>query len=350
VAASDLPADTAQVVIEPASIVYEHIEETAPQRVLVEPVLKPVPVNVKFTPIVVQPKKAAHVVIEPASIVYEHIEETAPLVATGVEKLSFVISSTVQAGPAVVSPYAAPLVKTAPVIVESIAPAVAPKIVETEPIKSLSSVTPYVNIISPRAPIIKNTPTKGSIPILRPIPVVTGNSIQIEEPKAEVIIIENPVHIVPAALPVFRAIPEVIVSPVANALPEVFELPVVRATPEVILAVGPEPLDAPNPPLPTGDVPFRGGQFHAQDEQGQYAFGYYGGSSTRVETKDSLGRVSGSFAYVNPDGDIQVRKYSSAPGVGFKVAASDLPADTPEVAEVKKAHAKLIADTRASNL
>ncbi|XP_045622108.2 streptococcal hemagglutinin [Procambarus clarkii] len=101
----------------------------------------------------------------------------------------------------------------------------------------------------------------------------------------------------------------------------------------VIVAAAPEPLLAPDPPLPSVGEPYVGGQFHAQDEAGQYSFGHWGGSSTRVETRDFLGRTYGSFAYVNPDGDVEVRKYSASPATGFRVAASDLPTDTPKVAQ-----------------
>merc|ERR1719209_1672384 len=138
-------------------------------------------------------------------------------------------------------------------------------------------------------------------------------------------------------------------------------IPVVKAaivgSPMPLLA--PEPLNAPNPPMPTPDVPFVGGQFHAQDELGQYAFGHYGGPNTRVEAKDYLGRVHGSFAYTNPEGVVHVRKYAAASGMGFKVAGSDIPVDTvvesPDVAAAKvklaeafAAHAQAIATAKAA--
>merc|ERR1711970_249074 len=130
-------------------------------------------------------------------------------------------------------------------------------------------------------------------------------------------------------------------------------VPVVVATPvlksvavasPMVVAEAPEPLDAPNPPMPSPDVPFVGGQFHAQDELGQYAFGHHGGPNTRVETRDFLGRVTGSFAYTNPEGNVHVRKYAAASGMGFKVAGSDIPVDTPEVAAAKADLAKAFVD------
>merc|ERR1712106_305353 len=135
--------------------------------------------------------------------------------------------------------------------------------------------------------------------------------------------------------------------PAVVAHPVVKSASVAVASP-VIVAAAPEPLDAPNPPMPSLNVPFVGGQFHAQDEMGQYAFGHHGGSSTRVETRDYLGRVTGSFSYVNPEGEVHVRKYAAASGIGFKVAGSDIPVDTPEVAAAKISHAEAIATAKAA--
>ncbi|XP_066979321.1 cuticle protein 7-like [Macrobrachium rosenbergii] len=151
----------------------------------------------------------------------------------------------------------------------------------------------------------------------------------------------------PLAAPVIPAAPIPVVK-AAVAVPA--PAPVVP----VAVAVAPEPLQAPEPPMPSIGEPFVGGQFHAQDEAGQYSFGHWGGPNTRVETRDSLGRTTGSFAYVDPEGDVQVRKYAAAPASGFKVAASDLPVDTnlvvqdtPEVARVKAAHARAFEAARS---
>merc|ERR1712142_797199 len=156
-----------------------------------------------------------------------------------------------------------------------------------------------------------------------------------------------------AAIPVFKAatpaIKPVVIeaSPVAVVTPTGKAASVAVASP-VVVAEAPEPLDAPNPPMPRLDVPFVGGQFHAQDEHGQYAFGHHGGSNTRVETRDYLGRVTGSFSYVNPEGDVHVRKYAAASGIGFKVAGSDIPVDTPEVAAAKATHSEAISTAKAA--
>ncbi|XP_047497350.1 uncharacterized protein LOC125044624 [Penaeus chinensis] len=41
-------------------------------------------------------------------------------------------------------------------------------------------------------------------------------------------------------------------------------------------------------------------QYHAQDELGQYSFGYNAGDSARQESRDAYGNVRGSFSYVGP--------------------------------------------------
>merc|ERR1711962_744595 len=169
-------------------------------------------------------------------------------------------------------------------------------------------------------------------PVVRPIatPVSYAAAIDIAAPW----IVQEPKAVVPVVTPV--------VTPVVKAAS------VAVASP-VVVAEAPEPLDAPNPPMPTLNVPFRGGQFHAQDELGQYAFGHHGGSNTRVEARDYLGRVTGSFSYVNPEGDVHVRKYAAASGMGFKVAGSDIPVDTPEVAAAKTTHSEAIATAKAAS-
>ena len=138
----------------------------------------------------------------------------------------------------------------------------------------------------------------------------------------------------------------------APELPRIVE-PVVLSAPSappaagVVVVESPNPLNAPDAPMPSLALDGHTGQFHAQDEFGQYTFGHYGGPNTRVETKDAFGRVSGSFAYVNPVGDVQVRKYAAAPLSGFRVAASDLVEETAEVAAVRRQHLMAHAAARA---
>jgi len=100
-------------------------------------------------------------------------------------------------------------------------------------------------------------------------------------------------------------------------------------------------------------------QHHAQDEFGQFNFGYSGGPSSRHETKDIFGTVRGAFNYIDGDGNVQHQSYV-ADAAGFRVAGTNLPVapeapsgadtiylnppkpveDTPAVATAKAAHQK----------
>ncbi|XP_034237978.1 cuticle protein 19.8-like [Thrips palmi] len=73
-------------------------------------------------------------------------------------------------------------------------------------------------------------------------------------------------------------------------------------------------------------------QYHAQDELGQYSYGYAGGPSSKAETRTADGVTRGSFSYVDSHGLLQSRSYVSDPVNGFRVAASDLPVGPAPVA------------------
>ncbi|XP_071522313.1 uncharacterized protein [Panulirus ornatus] len=149
-----------------------------------------------------------------------------------------------------------------------------------------------------------------------------------------------------AARPAVSNIPEPGIKFTRYGVPIQSPTPVQYAVPPSPAGISSDPMLAPNPPMPSPDVPYVGGKYHAQDEMGQYSFRHWGGSNTRTESRDFTGRTSGSFAYVNPDGDVQVRKYGASPITGFKVAASDLPKDTPAVAMIKDVLAKAHEDAR----
>jgi hypothetical protein len=66
-------------------------------------------------------------------------------------------------------------------------------------------------------------------------------------------------------------------------------------------------------------------QFHAQDELGQYSYGYSGGPSSKTESKDAFGNVRGGYSYVDANGIVQNVNYIADPVNGFRVAATNLP-------------------------
>ncbi|XP_037778365.1 cuticle protein 19.8-like [Penaeus monodon] len=110
-------------------------------------------------------------------------------------------------------------------------------------------------------------------------------------------------------------------------------------------------------------------QYHAQDELGQYSFGYAGGPSSRAESRDAFGVVRGSYNYVDSEGKLQTQHYV-ADALGFRVSGTNLPVapdapvtaplaalpgplpepvqDTPEVAAAKAAHQQAYDEAAAA--
>lgn len=66
-------------------------------------------------------------------------------------------------------------------------------------------------------------------------------------------------------------------------------------------------------------------QYHAQDELGQYSYGYVGPWSSKAESKTADGITRGGYSYIDANGILQTVHYVSDPVNGFRVAASNLP-------------------------
>merc|ERR1711937_1106232 len=66
-------------------------------------------------------------------------------------------------------------------------------------------------------------------------------------------------------------------------------------------------------------------QFHAQDEFGQFSFGYENINSAKTETKDAFGVTRGSYQYVDANGILQTVNYIADPVNGFRVAGTNIP-------------------------
>lgn len=96
-------------------------------------------------------------------------------------------------------------------------------------------------------------------------------------------------------------------------------------------------------------------QYHAQDGHGQYTYGYSGVQSAKAESKTADGITRGRYSYIDSNGIIQSASYVSDPVNGFRVAATNLPAqvptqvtDTPEVAAAKASHAVAFNEAAAA--
>ncbi|ROT70717.1 hypothetical protein C7M84_010986 [Penaeus vannamei] len=100
--------------------------------------------------------------------------------------------------------------------------------------------------------------------------------------------------------------------------------PITLKTP-VVKTVAPAPItyNVAAAPLAYNVAPFAPvapiqSQYHAQDEIGQYSFGYAGGPSSRAESRDAFGVVRGSYNYVDSEGKVQTQHYV-ADALGFRV-------------------------------
>jgi uncharacterized protein affecting Mg2+/Co2+ transport len=78
------------------------------------------------------------------------------------------------------------------------------------------------------------------------------------------------------------------------------------------------------PVVQAAAVDTTGSQYHAQDDFGQYSFGYNDGSSVKQEIKTADGVIRGAYSYVDADGIVQNVNYI-ADALGFRVGATNLP-------------------------
>merc|ERR1712123_343154 len=88
-------------------------------------------------------------------------------------------------------------------------------------------------------------------------------------------------------------------------------------------AAAPGPLQFAPAPLPIPSTP--SSQFHAQDEFGQFSFGYENINSAKTENRDAFGVTRGSYQYVDANGILQTVNYIADPVNGFRVAGTNIP-------------------------
>ena len=91
--------------------------------------------------------------------------------------------------------------------------------------------------------------------------------------------------------------------------------PIEAAAP--VVTVNAAPIEAAAPLNPSS-------QFHAQDEFGNFQYGYSNINSQKHETGNAYGGVSGSYSYVDANGIVQTINYI-ADELGFRVQGTNLP-------------------------
>merc|ERR1711862_3623 len=102
-------------------------------------------------------------------------------------------------------------------------------------------------------------------------------------------------------------------------------LPLAQVPAPLALAHAPAPLSVAPAPVPVAIPSTPSSQFHAQDEFGQFSFGYENINSAKTETKDAFGVTRGSYQYVDANGILQTVNYIADPVNGFRVAGTNIP-------------------------
>merc|ERR1712080_248743 len=87
--------------------------------------------------------------------------------------------------------------------------------------------------------------------------------------------------------------------------------------------------------------------YHAQDDFGQYNYGYSDPNSVKQEVKTADGVTRGSYSYVDANGIVQTVNYISD-AMGFRVAATNLPVHNVDAAPAPVAVAAAPVTTAAA--
>merc|ERR1712004_595943 len=211
-------------------------------------------------------------------------------------------------------------------------------------------------VLAPRQPAALPLQLVHAAPQPVPLPLVHNHAQPIFHSAPEPLI-----HPLPAAAPVISPLPAAapLVHPLPAAAPLVHNLP--AAAP-----LAPQPLPLAGAPIP---VPIQApsSQFHAQDEFGQFSFGYENINSAKTETKDAFGVTRGSYQYVDANGIVQTVNYIADDINGFRVAGTNIPTapaqpvvaaaplvapvpvlETPEVAAARAEHLAAHAEAKAA--
>ena len=180
---------------------------------------------------------------------------------------------------------------------------------------------PVINHVIHTAPVVQSIPAPA--PVAAPLPTVF-NDFRNFVPVNQVFAPEQFTFVAaPSTLP--QAVP----APLAAPAPVPAPLPV--AAPAPLPLAAPVPLAAPAPVAPIVEPP--SSQFHAQDEFGQFSFGYQNINSAKTESRDAFGVTRGSYQYVDANGILQTVNYIADPVNGFRVAGTNIPV-APEVTPV----------------
>ncbi|GLV32643.1 Cuticular protein 72Ea [Carabus blaptoides fortunei] len=89
--------------------------------------------------------------------------------------------------------------------------------------------------------------------------------------------------------------------------------------------------------------------YHAQNKYGEYMYGYTSDWSAKDEMKTADGVTRGGYSYIDANGILQTVQYTSDPVNGFRVIATNIPHDLPEVAYARAQHLAIYENIKAEH-
>merc|ERR1711962_1214051 len=149
-------------------------------------------------------------------------------------------------------------------------------------------------------------------------------------------------------------------------IPAAVAAPILDPIAAPLAAPIPAPIAAPIAAPLAAPITAPSSQFHAQDEFGQFSFGYENINSAKQETKDAFGVTRGRYQYVDANGLVQTVNYISDDINGFRVSGTNLPVapaalpvipaapvlapvkETPEVAKARAEHLAAHEEAKAA--
>merc|ERR1711970_1149773 len=205
---------------------------------------------------------------------------------------------------------------------------------EAEPIDAGYGIPQALPLTLP-VPLVHNAPAPILNHFVHPVPVAPT-------PIAPVPVAPTPVAPVPAFdarnfVPVNQVFQPNQFSFIPAPAPEAFPIsqipaplnlapaPVAQIPAPFPVALAPAPLSFAPAPIPAAIPSTPSSQFHAQDEFGQFSFGYENINSAKTETKDAFGVTRGSYQYIDANGIVQTVNYIADPVNGFRVAGTNIP-------------------------
>lgn len=207
---------------------------------------------------------------------------------------------------------------------------------------------PWPAVVDARHLALRHQPIVTAAPLVHhPLlklarPLTPAGTANLHYPEhAAVVVAGRKKRSAPYPYPLLQAAPAAHVVTVKHVEPHLSSVPVayvvpaassytsvVRHSPPALAYAAPGPVIV-GPVHAPVHVPAHGvytsdSRYHAQDEHGQYTYGYTDGASAKTETRYADGLTKGSYSYVDDNGAVQAVHYTAGPD-GFRAVGTNIP-------------------------